>query len=136
MLPLLIKFPTPLSPHLPWKGPLCRRKHPSISSDHLNLTMAWAWLKETSMGEIGRFNEEQQLPPKFHGNSVSLTLGLPHCENLSLSRNPQNFLSNHNIQLGINTPHASHSNAAGFDNIHEMQNRQRFAAQLLPDFVA
>ncbi|MBA0700347.1 hypothetical protein Goari_020509 [Gossypium aridum] len=90
----------------------------------------------TSMGEIGRFNEEQQLPPKFHGNSVSLTLGLPHCENLSLSRNPQNFLSNHNIQLGINTPHASHSNAAGFDNIHEMQNRQRFAAQLLPDFVA
>ncbi|MBA0639795.1 hypothetical protein Goklo_022806, partial [Gossypium klotzschianum] len=52
----------------------------------------------TSMGEIGRFNEEQQLPPKFHGNSVSLTLGLPHCENLSLSRNPQNFLSNHNIQ--------------------------------------
>ncbi|MBA0757690.1 hypothetical protein Gotri_020766 [Gossypium trilobum] len=90
----------------------------------------------TSMGEIGRFNEEQKLPPKFHGNSVSLTLGLPHCENLSLSRNPQNFLSNHNIQLGINTPHASHSNAAGFDNIHEMQNRQRFAAQLLPDFVA
>ncbi|MBA0790613.1 hypothetical protein Gohar_015251 [Gossypium harknessii] len=92
----------------------------------------------TSMGEIGRFNEEQQqqLPPKFHGNSVSLTLGLPHCENLSLSRNPQNFLSNHNIQLGINTPHASHSNAAGFDNIHEMQKRQRFAAQLLPDFVA
>ncbi|MBA0821671.1 hypothetical protein Goarm_018514 [Gossypium armourianum] len=90
----------------------------------------------TSMGEIGRFNEEQQLPPKFHGNSVSLTLGLPHCENLSLSSNPQNFLSNHNIQLGINTPHASHSNAAGFDNIHEMQNRQRFAAQLLPDFVA
>ncbi|KAA3458637.1 BEL1-like homeodomain protein 1 [Gossypium australe] len=90
----------------------------------------------TSMGEIGRFNEEQQLPPKFHGSSVSLTLGLPHCENLSLSGNPQNFLSNHNIQLGINTPHASHSNAAGFDNIHEMQNRQRFAAQLLPDFVA
>lgn len=90
----------------------------------------------TSMGEIGRFNEEQQLPPSFNGNSVSLTLGLPHCENLSLSGNPQNFLSNHNIQLGINTPHASYSNAAGFDNIHEMQNRQRFAAQLLPDFFA
>ncbi|KAK8641327.1 hypothetical protein V6N13_010739 [Hibiscus sabdariffa] len=58
-----------------------------------------------SMREIERFNfnvDEQQLPPGFNGNSgVSLTLGLPHSENLSLSGNRQNFLSSHNInQLG------------------------------------
>ena len=101
----------------------------------------------STMGEIGRFDPEQ-LTPRFHGNSVSLTLGLPHCENLSLSGNQQNFLSNQNIQLGrrlelgpsesdfcgINTQQASHS-STGYDNI-EMQNRKRFAAQLLPDFVA
>ncbi|XVF69262.1 hypothetical protein PTKIN_Ptkin11bG0066800 [Pterospermum kingtungense] len=101
----------------------------------------------SSMGEIGRFGPEQ-LTPSFHGNSVSLTLGLTHCENLSLSGNQQNFLSNQNFQLerrlelapresdfcGINTQQASHT-STGFDNI-EMQNRKRFAAQLLPDFVA
>ncbi|XVF47005.1 hypothetical protein PTKIN_Ptkin03bG0074400 [Pterospermum kingtungense] len=101
----------------------------------------------SAMGDIGRFDPEQ-LTPRFHGNSVSLTLGLPHCENLSLSGNQQNFLSNQNIQLGrrldlgpsesdfcgINTQQASHS-GTGYDNI-EMQNRKRFAAQLLPDFVA
>ncbi|XP_022731550.1 BEL1-like homeodomain protein 1 [Durio zibethinus] len=101
----------------------------------------------STMREIGRFDHEQ-LPPGFHGNSVSLTLGLPHCENLSLSGNQQNFLSNQSIQLGrrlelgpsesdfsgINTQQVSHS-STGYDNI-EMQNRKRFAAQLLPDFVA
>ena len=101
----------------------------------------------STMGEIGRFDPEQ-LTPRFHGNSVSLTLGLPHCDNLSLSGNQQNFLSNQNIQLGrrlelgasesdfcgINTQQASHS-STGYENI-EMQNRKRFAAQLLPDFVA
>ncbi|XVF19625.1 hypothetical protein REPUB_Repub11eG0126800 [Reevesia pubescens] len=99
-----------------------------------------------TMGEIGRFDPEQ-LTPRFHGNSVSLTLGLPHCENLSLSGNQQNFLTNQNIQLarrlelgptesdfcGINTQQASHS-STGYENI-EMQSRKRFAAQLLPDFV-
>ncbi|XVF05078.1 hypothetical protein REPUB_Repub05bG0140200 [Reevesia pubescens] len=101
----------------------------------------------STMREIGRF-EQEQLQPGFHGNSVSLTLGLPHCENLSLSGNQHNFLSNQNIQLGrrlelgpsesdfcgINTQQASHS-TTGYDNI-EMENRKRFAAQLLPDFVA
>ncbi|XWS73831.1 hypothetical protein CRYUN_Cryun02cG0163300 [Craigia yunnanensis] len=101
----------------------------------------------STMGEIGRFDPEH-LTPRFHGNGVSLSLGLPHCENLSLSGNQQNFLSNQNIQLGrrldlgpsesdfcgINTQQASHS-STGYDNI-EMQNRKRFAAQLLPDFVA
>ncbi|XWS71405.1 hypothetical protein CRYUN_Cryun03dG0135600 [Craigia yunnanensis] len=101
----------------------------------------------STMGEIGRFDPEL-LTPRFHGNSVSLTLGLHQSENLSLSGNQKNFLSNHNIQLGrrldlgpsesdfcgINTQQASHS-STGYDNL-EMQNRKRFAAQLLPDFVA
>jgi hypothetical protein len=89
--------------------------------------------------------------PRFSGNSVSLSLGLPHCENLSLSGTQQNYLSNQNInQLGgrrleigsgtepdfsgINTSQNSHS-STGFESI-EMQNRKRFPAQLLPDFVA
>lgn len=94
--------------------------------------------------QMGRFDPEQSLPPRFHGNSVSLTLGLPH-----FSGNQQNnFLSDHDIQLGrrldlgtgetdycgINGTPASHS-GAGYQNI-ELQNRKRFAAQLLPDFVA
>lgn len=101
----------------------------------------------TPIGDIGRFNPEQ-LAPRFHGNSVSLTLGLPHCENLSLSGSQQSYLSNPNVQLGrrlemgngepdycgINAAQPSHSNAA-YDSIN-IQNRKRFAAQLLPDFVA
>ncbi|XP_021892425.1 BEL1-like homeodomain protein 1 isoform X2 [Carica papaya] len=99
-----------------------------------------------SLGELGRFDAEQ-FTPRFSGNGVSLTLGLPHCENLSLSATHQTFLPSQNIQLGrrvdqlgqpnefgaINTS-APHSSAA-YDNIN-IQNRKRFAAQLLPDFVA
>ncbi|OVA07153.1 Homeobox domain [Macleaya cordata] len=99
------------------------------------------------MGEIGRFDPEQ-FAPRF-SNGVSLTLGLPHCENLSLSGAQQTYLSNQNIQLGrrleiggnepndfcgLNTPPPSHSTTA-YENLN-MQNRKRFAAQLLPDFVA
>ncbi|XP_057973738.1 BEL1-like homeodomain protein 1 [Malania oleifera] len=102
------------------------------------------------IGEIGRFDTEQ-FHPRFSGNAVSLTLGLPHCENLSLSGAHHNFLPNQNIQLGrrveigepdefgnmsmgmsMATP--AHSTAA-YDSI-SIQNRKRFAAQLLPDFVA
>ncbi|KAF5750588.1 BEL1-like homeodomain protein 1 [Tripterygium wilfordii] len=98
-----------------------------------------------SIGEIGRFDSEQ-FTPRFSGNGVSLTLGLPHCENLSLSAAHQPFLPNQNNQLGrvvdmgepnefgaINstTPHSS----AAYEDM-EMQNRKRFVAQLLPDFVA
>nr|UTC08136.1 BLH1 [Malus domestica] len=101
------------------------------------------------IGEIGRFDADQ-FTPRFSGNGVSLTLGLPHCENLSLSgaHHHQTFLPNQNIQLGrrvdigetndqfgaINTS-APHSSAAAFENI-DIQNRKRFVAQLLPDFVA
>ncbi|KAJ4978276.1 hypothetical protein NE237_009056 [Protea cynaroides] len=100
-----------------------------------------------SIGELGRFDPEQY-PPRFSGNGVSLTLGLPHCENLSLSGTQQTYIPNQNIQLGrrvemgtgepndfcgISSP-TSHSTAA-YENIN-LQNRKRFAAQLLPDFVA
>ncbi|XP_077241354.1 BEL1-like homeodomain protein 1 [Tasmannia lanceolata] len=94
-------------------------------------------------GEIGRFDPEQ-FTPRFSGNGVSLTLGLPHCENLSLSGPQQTFLSNQNFPMGrrmemsneandfcnMNTPSAN-----AYENLN-IPNRKRFAAQLLPDFVA
>lgn len=101
------------------------------------------------MGEIGRFPAAGN-----SGSTVSLTLGLPHCDNLSLSgTSQQSYLSNQAIQLGgrleigsvdthfggINNhpppPPPSHSNA-GFEGLNNIQNGKRFAAQLLPDFVA
>lgn len=94
------------------------------------------------IGDLGRFDTEQ-FTPRFSGNGVSLTLGLPHCENLSLSGTHQSYLPNQNIRRvelgepnefgGINTsnPHSS----SPYESIN-IQNRKRFAAQLLPDFVA
>lgn len=92
------------------------------------------------MGEIGRFDPEG-LVTRYHGNSVSLTLGLPHCENAA----QQSYLPSQNMshQLGsrvdmggvethysgISVPQPSHPSAA-------YENRKFFAAQLLPDFVA
>ncbi|POO01357.1 Homeodomain transcription factor [Trema orientale] len=55
------------------------------------------------VSDLGRFhstdhhhNHELMAPRSFNGNGVSLTLGLPHCENHSLSSEaaPQSFLSN------------------------------------------
>ncbi|KAM7505055.1 hypothetical protein LguiB_003959 [Lonicera macranthoides] len=98
------------------------------------------------IGEIGRYNGDQFGAP-FAGNGVSLTLGLPHCENISMSGTRHNFLGNQTVQMGrgmnigetnefsaMNTPASSHS-AAMYENIN-IQNRKSFAAQLLPDFVA
>lgn len=98
------------------------------------------------IGELGRFGAEQFQAP-YSGNGVSLTLGLPHCENLSMSGAHQTFLPNQSIQLGrgveigetndfsgMNAPTNTHSTNV-YDNIN-IQNRKRFAAQLLPDFVA
>lgn len=98
-----------------------------------------------SIGEMGRFSAEQ-FPTTYAGNGVSLTLGLPHCENLSMSGTHQSFLPDQSIQLGrtveirepdefgsFSTPTSSHSTAA-YENIN-IQSRKRFAAQLLPDFV-
>ncbi|CAI9097594.1 OLC1v1034063C2 [Oldenlandia corymbosa var. corymbosa] len=97
------------------------------------------------IADIGRFSAEQ-FPGPYSGNGVSLTLGLPHCENLSISGAHQSFLPNQNIQLGrgveigeadeygsLNTPTSSHSTSV-YETIN-IQNRKRFAAQLLPDFV-
>ncbi|CAA6660509.1 unnamed protein product [Spirodela intermedia] len=99
------------------------------------------------MGDLGRFDPEQ-FAPRFSGNGVSLTLGLPHCESLSLSGTQPSFLSAESIPLGRrleiggetgdfcnlrnNAPGTHPSNA--FENIN-MQNRKGFAAPLLPDFV-
>lgn len=97
------------------------------------------------IGEIGRFTTDQ-FQQQYSGNGVSLTLGLPHCENLSISGTHQNFLPNQNIQLGrgaeleenefgaINPSSSSHS-AAMYESMN-IQSRKRFAAQPLPDFVA
>ncbi|XWS56072.1 hypothetical protein CRYUN_Cryun09bG0055400 [Craigia yunnanensis] len=97
------------------------------------------------IGEIGRFDAEQ-FAPRFSGNGVSLTLGLPHCENLSLSGTHQTFLPNQSMQMGRRldigepnefgavNPSTPHSSAA-YENIN-IQNRKRYAAQLLPDFFA
>lgn len=87
------------------------------------------------IAEMDRF-EAEQFTPRFSGNGVSLTLGLPHCDSLSAATH-QTFLPDQTIQPtefgGISTsnPHSS----TAFDNIN-MQNPKRFAAQLLPDFVA
>ncbi|KAI9107731.1 hypothetical protein K1719_021394 [Acacia pycnantha] len=111
-----------------------------------------------SMQDIGRFNvsnvSEQHLAPRFHGNGVSLTLGLPHqTDNLSLSATQHHGFLSHNIHLGtddatelcaINAaaaaaatapPPSSHSGATTSYESIDIQNRKSFAAQLLPDFV-
>ncbi|KAB1216251.1 BEL1-like homeodomain protein 1 [Morella rubra] len=102
---------------------------------------------------FGRFNPEQS-GPRFHvhGGGVSLSLGLPHCENLSLGGTPQSYFSHQNIQMGTRLemgmtagtetdfcasnggPQSSHSNN-GYEEI-DIPNRKRFAGQFLPDFVA
>ncbi|XP_059430391.1 BEL1-like homeodomain protein 1 [Corylus avellana] len=118
----------------------------------------YSFISDTySVGEFGRFSiPEGMAAPRFQGNNgVSLTLGLPHCENnlsVSAAHTQQSFLSPpQSIQMGrrrsslemgtgdtdfcvINAPQASHSNT-GYGNINDIQSRKRFA-QLLPDFVA
>lgn len=95
-----------------------------------------------AIGDIGRFDAEQ-FAPSFHGNGVSLTLGLQHCESLSLTGTEPPYLSNESIQMGNeanpfcslnNNPQASHPSNA-YESM-EIQNRKRFSAQLLPDYVA
>ncbi|KAJ7981233.1 BEL1-like homeodomain protein 1 [Quillaja saponaria] len=104
----------------------------------------------SNIGDIGRFNSEQ-LAPMFHGNGVSLTLGLPHSDNLPFTGNQHEYLSHQqSIQFGrrfemganngidfcsINTPPQSTHSSNRYDNI-DIQNPKRFATQILPDFVA
>nr|GLL43235.1 BEL1-like homeodomain protein 1 [Ipomoea trifida] len=100
-----------------------------------------------TIGDFGRFNPENLTASGFHGNGVSLTLGLPPSENLAVSGPQQNYLSTHQDmdlgrrlemgRMGIdnNSQPSSHSNINGYETI-DFQNGKRFAAQLLPDFVA
>lgn len=98
------------------------------------------------IGEIARFSTEQFSAPYSTSGTVSLTLGLPHNENLSMSATHHSFLPipTQNIQIGsepnhefgsLNTPTSAHSTSSVYENFN-IQNRKRFAAPLLPDFVA
>lgn len=103
------------------------------------------------IGEIARFSTEQFSAPYSASGTVSLTLGLPHNENLSMSSTHHSFLPipTQNIQIGrgveigeanhefgsLNTPTSAHSTTSVYENFN-IQNRKRFAAPLLPDFVA
>ncbi|CAH9098946.1 unnamed protein product [Cuscuta epithymum] len=85
------------------------------------------------MDQMGRFNAEQ-FPSPYSGNAVSLTLGLQHPEN------HRSFLPNHGVVMGegndfggMATPTSHQTNV--FENFNNIQNRKRFPAQLLPDFV-
>lgn len=91
-----------------------------------------------TMEDMGRYSVADHLAPRFHGNGVSLTLGLPH----STDNLPHHGFLSHNMNLtaegtdfcAINAPQP-HSNT-NYDNMDPIQSRKRFAAQLLPDFVA
>ncbi|MCD7451548.1 hypothetical protein HAX54_012534 [Datura stramonium] len=99
------------------------------------------------IGEIARFSTEQFSAPYSATGTVSLTLGLPHNENLSMSATHHSFLPipTQSIQIGheanhhefgsLNTPTSAHSTTSVYENFN-IQNRKRFAAPLLPDFVA
>nr|GLL36464.1 BEL1-like homeodomain protein 1 [Ipomoea trifida] len=101
------------------------------------------------IGEIGRFSTEQfpGIPPPYSGNAVSLTLGLPPSENLPMSATHHAFLPAPDIHMGrgvemgeanefggMTTPTSAHPTSV-YESFN-LQNRKRFAAPLLPDFVA
>lgn len=88
---------------------------------------------EYSVGEIERFGLEQ-FAPRFSGNNVSLTLGLTQYGNLSLSGAQPSYIESNGFSGLGNNPNIIHP-ANGYDNI-SIESRKRFAAQLLPDFVA
>ncbi|XP_030522482.1 BEL1-like homeodomain protein 1 [Rhodamnia argentea] len=93
-----------------------------------------------------------------YGNGVALTLGLPHGDqspSLSVSATPQNYFPNQSMnhhQLGrtklvvgnggeadffgiAGAPQQSQSGSINYEAI-DINNRKRFAAHLLPDYVA
>ena len=87
---------------------------------------------EYSVGEIERFGLEQ-FAPRLSGSGVSLTLGLTQYGNLSLSGAQPSYISSNGIE---------NNGFSGIDNNQfrvenmSIESRKRFAAQLLPDFVA
>lgn len=88
-----------------------------------------------AMGDFGRFDPHEQMTANFHGNGVSLTLGLPPSENLVMPVSQQNYLSNQNIDMGSRAEMGSHYNRMGYENIDFQSGNKRFPTQLLPDFV-
>ncbi|KAF3665296.1 BEL1-like homeodomain protein 6 [Capsicum annuum] len=88
-----------------------------------------------AMGDFGRFDPHEQMTANFHGNGVSLTLGLPPSENLAMPVSQQNYLSNQNIDMGSRPEMGSHYNRMGYESIDFQSGNKRFPTQLLPDFV-
>lgn len=97
------------------------------------------------LADLSRYGQES-FTPRFSGSSgVSLTLGLQHTDGLSLSGTQQSYIPSHGLPPGrrhdlgndtsdycnIETSTAHPGNA--YEN---MQNRKRFAAQLMRDYVA
>ncbi|MED6137772.1 hypothetical protein PIB30_068092 [Stylosanthes scabra] len=75
-----------------------------------------------SMEDIGRFHQ-QLVAPRFHGNGVSLTLGLPPSENNNF-QSQQGFLSSQNMHLGggggkIHHHHHNHETGAATNNNYD-----------------
>ncbi|KAL8152369.1 hypothetical protein V2J09_010129 [Rumex salicifolius] len=92
------------------------------------------------MAEIGRF-ENTHFPANFSGNSngVSLTLGLPHCESLSIQQgsNHQAFLQNNQDTIDQYRGRLEMNQMSGFGGVKPPNSSQNpYAAQLLHDFVA
>eukprot|EP01018_Ginkgo_biloba_P012684 Gb_36166 [translate_table: standard] len=100
------------------------------------------------IGDLSRYGQ-QSFTPRFSGSGgVSLTLGLQHTDGLSLSGTQQSYISSQSLgsgrrhDLGSDTDDYCNMNetsavhpANAYENIN-MQNRKRFATQLLHDFVA
>lgn len=81
----------------------------------------------------GRFNQLDHLTRPYGNNGVSLTLGLPRCENLS-AHHQQDFLPNQGMQFEKRLEVGAQE--ADFWGI-DIQSHKRFAAhQILHDFVA
>ncbi|KAK4375874.1 hypothetical protein RND71_006551 [Anisodus tanguticus] len=88
-----------------------------------------------TMGDFGRFDPHEQMTANFHGNGVSLTLGLPPSENLAMPVSQQSYLSYQNIEMGNRPEMGSHYNRMSYENIDFQSGNKRFPTQLLPDFV-
>lgn len=92
--------------------------------------------------------DHEQFAPRFSGNGVSLTLGLPHSDNLSLPGSQPPYLPTDNIPMGRRLDNSNDYCSLGnnpttttnhppnpYESIN-IQNGKRFATMLLPDFIA
>jgi len=100
------------------------------------------------LGGLSRYGQET-FTPKYSGiGGVSLTLGLQHCDDLSLSGTQQSYNSSQG--LGSGRRHDLGSDSDDYCHIHDtsavrgastydnmsIQNGKRFATHMLHDFVA